>query len=143
MTAALEQWQDAEVLADEVARAHGLTVTIPLDDAGLRTVQRLVDTVWSSTEGTLVSSELLHALVNAGTHVVLASLAGEPVGAAIAFIGHDDSGSYLHSHMAGVLPSAQAKNVGFAMKLHQRAWALRRGMRVIAWTFDPLVRRNA
>src|SRR5262249_13597994 len=33
--------------------------------------------------------------------------------------------------------------VGFALKLHQRAWALRRGVTVIEWTYDPLVRRNA
>ena len=29
------------------------------------------------------------------------------------------------------------------MKLHQRAWALARGIPVIEWTFDPLVARNA
>ena len=35
------------------------------------------------------------------------------------------------------------RNVGFALKLHQRAWALQRGVSEIAWTFDPLVSRNA
>ncbi len=29
------------------------------------------------------------------------------------------------------------------MKLHQRAWAIARGIPVIEWTFDPLVARNA
>ena len=33
--------------------------------------------------------------------------------------------------------------VGFALKLHQRAWALERGIETITWTFDPLVRRNS
>jgi predicted GNAT superfamily acetyltransferase len=33
--------------------------------------------------------------------------------------------------------------VGFALKLHQRSWALARGVRSIEWTFDPLIRRNA
>jgi predicted GNAT superfamily acetyltransferase len=33
--------------------------------------------------------------------------------------------------------------VGFALKLDQRAWALERGVKEVAWTFDPLVRRNA
>jgi predicted GNAT superfamily acetyltransferase len=32
--------------------------------------------------------------------------------------------------------------VGFALKVHQRAWCLRRGVRAIAWTYDPLIRRN-
>ena len=34
-------------------------------------------------------------------------------------------------------------NVGFALKQHQRAWALHHGLRKVTWTFDPLVRRNA
>jgi predicted GNAT superfamily acetyltransferase len=33
--------------------------------------------------------------------------------------------------------------VGFALKEHQRAWALANGIRKVTWTFDPLVRRNA
>jgi predicted GNAT superfamily acetyltransferase len=39
--------------------------------------------------------------------------------------------------------AARGRNVGFALKLHQRAWALRRGVSTISWTFDPLIRRNA
>jgi predicted GNAT superfamily acetyltransferase len=49
----------------------------------------------------------------------------------------------LHSHIAGVLPAGLGRSVGFALKLHQRAWALRRRVAVIAWTFDPLICRNA
>ena len=37
----------------------------------------------------------------------------------------------------------QGRRVGFALKLHQRAWALEHGIETITWTFDPLVRRNA
>jgi predicted GNAT superfamily acetyltransferase len=33
--------------------------------------------------------------------------------------------------------------VGFALKVHQRAWCLRRQTPVMHWTFDPLIRRNA
>lgn len=49
----------------------------------------------------------------------------------------------LHSHISGVLPDAQRRGVGWALKLHQRAWALQRGIETITWTFDRLVRRNA
>ncbi|MGX7681560.1 hypothetical protein ACSMXN_21970 [Jatrophihabitans sp. DSM 45814] len=49
----------------------------------------------------------------------------------------------MHSHIAGVDPAMRARNIGFALKLHQRAWALVRGISEICWTFDPLVRRNA
>jgi predicted GNAT superfamily acetyltransferase len=32
--------------------------------------------------------------------------------------------------------------VGYALKLHQRAWALQHAIPVVSWTVDPLVRRN-
>ncbi len=50
---------------------------------------------------------------------------------------------HLHSHMAAVLPQAADRGIGTALKLHQRAWALRHEIDRIVWTFDPLVRRNA
>ena len=40
-------------------------------------------------------------------------------------------------------PAAAGRSIGFALKLHQRSWALLRGVSEIAWTFDPLVSRNA
>jgi predicted GNAT superfamily acetyltransferase len=49
----------------------------------------------------------------------------------------------LHSHLAGAAPESAGRRVGTALKLHQRAWALARGIEAITWTFDPLVRRNA
>jgi predicted GNAT superfamily acetyltransferase len=49
----------------------------------------------------------------------------------------------MHSHIAGVAPELSGRGVGYALKLHQRAWALDRGVRTITWTFDPLVGRNA
>ncbi|MGA8117329.1 MAG: hypothetical protein WCA46_27150, partial [Actinocatenispora sp.] len=49
----------------------------------------------------------------------------------------------LHSHAAGVGAEARTRHVGFALKLHQRAWALDHALDRISWTFDPLVGRNA
>jgi len=65
------------------------------------------------------------------------------VGAAIAFRGEDEDGPHLHSHIAGVRQEWQGSNVGFALKQHQRAWALAAGLDRVTWTFDPLVARNA
>jgi predicted GNAT superfamily acetyltransferase len=48
----------------------------------------------------------------------------------------------MHSHILGVDPAMHGRGVGFALKLHQRAWALQRGIERINWTYDPLVRRN-
>ena len=64
------------------------------------------------------------------------------VGACVGFF-HAPAEDALHSHIAGVSAGATGRSIGFALKLHQRAWALLRGVSEIAWTFDPLVSRNA
>ena len=64
------------------------------------------------------------------------------LGACIGFFG-PPAHAELHSHIAGVRPAGLGRSVGFALKVHQRAWCLRRDVRVIAWTYDPLIRRNA
>ncbi|MCH7889426.1 MAG: 3-methyl-2-oxobutanoate hydroxymethyltransferase [Proteobacteria bacterium] len=43
---------------------------------------------------------------------------------------------------ARVRADATARGIGAALKWHQRAWCLDRGLAEVRWTFDPLVRRN-
>jgi predicted GNAT superfamily acetyltransferase len=65
------------------------------------------------------------------------------VGFTKAFVGLRDHQPYLHSHMAAVLPSYRDRRVGRQLKLAQRDEALRRDIRRIEWTFDPLETKNA
>lgn len=48
----------------------------------------------------------------------------------------------LHSHITGVAPLGQRRGLGYALKQHQRVWALERGITRVTWTCDPLLRRN-
>jgi predicted GNAT superfamily acetyltransferase len=48
----------------------------------------------------------------------------------------------MHSHILGVLPGIESHGLGFELKQHQRWWCLERGVNVMEWTTDPLVRRN-
>jgi predicted GNAT superfamily acetyltransferase len=50
---------------------------------------------------------------------------------------------HLHSHILGVVAGSQVRGLGFELKQHQRRWCLGRGVKVVEWTTDPLVRRNA
>jgi predicted GNAT superfamily acetyltransferase len=50
---------------------------------------------------------------------------------------------YLHSHMLGVLPGYRNTGLGRRMKLVQREYALKEGIDLIEWTFDPLEIKNA
>jgi predicted GNAT superfamily acetyltransferase len=110
----------------------------------LRAVAQLFAAIWrTSPEDAPVSSDLLKALAHTGGYVAAAWRDGDLVGASVGLLANDEGRLGLHSHISGVAPEAQGSGVGYALKLHQRAWALERGMRRITWTFDPLVRRNA
>lgn len=50
---------------------------------------------------------------------------------------------YYYSHMLAVDPSLQSAGIGAKLKLAQRDHALRTGVPLIKWTFDPLQSRNA
>ncbi|HTC41604.1 MAG TPA: GNAT family N-acetyltransferase [Candidatus Acidoferrales bacterium] len=65
------------------------------------------------------------------------------VGFTKAFVGVHERTPYLHSHMAAVIASHRDRHIGRALKLFQREDALRRGFRLIEWTFDPLETKNA
>lgn len=50
---------------------------------------------------------------------------------------------FLHSHITAVLPDFRDRGVGRRLKLFQRQDALKRGVDLVEWTFDPLELKNA
>jgi len=104
----------------------------------------LLAEIWGlPPEQSPLNPEVLRALSHAGSYVAGAWIADELVGVSAGFLGQREGRLYLHSHISGVAPSHQGTAVGFALKQHQRSWALERDIDTIEWTFDPLVRRNA
>ncbi|MFG3102238.1 GNAT family N-acetyltransferase [Streptomyces sp. NPDC048182] len=96
--------------------------------------------IWGTgPAGAPVSAEIMRALSHAGNYVAGAYEDGRLVGASVAFFA-GPVGTCLHSHITGAVAG---RGVGLALKLHQRQWALARGLRRITWTYDPLIRRNA
>ena len=129
--------------ADAAARA-GVEIA-PLDEVDeLTAASRLVADVWgTATDDSQLPPELMRAMTHAGNYAAGAYAKGDLVGVVVGFLGRDDDGTYLHSHILGVSTARRGGNIGFALKADQRAWALARGIDKITWTFDPLVRRNA
>ena len=109
----------------------------------LQPVVDLFDRTWSSDQGSYMPLNLLRALAHAGSHVSAAVDDGQVVGALVGFLGSYKGQHALHSHMLAVSPEMRGRNIGYALKLHQRAWSLERGLTVITWTFDPLMSRNS
>ena len=135
---------DARLAADDAARHAGVEVADLHEIGELRQVAELFIGVWqTSVQEAPCSPQLLRAFAHSGNYVAGARLEGRLVGGSAAFLHPDRGGLALHSHITGVSPAAQGRSVGFALKQHQRAWALARGIPRISWTFDPLVRRNA
>jgi predicted GNAT superfamily acetyltransferase len=128
--------------ADAAALAAGVSVRELSRLADLTAVVDLYSTIWGRSESPPMTVELLRAFTKAGNYVGGAFLGDRLVGACVGFF-HAPAEDSLHSHIAGVAGDVTGRHVGYALKLHQRAWALLRGVSQIAWTFDPLVSRNA
>jgi predicted GNAT superfamily acetyltransferase len=112
----------------------------------LGALSRLFDDVWErdlAAMGGIITREVLWVLVHTGGQVTAAFADGRMIGGTAAFLGRDDQGIHLHSHLSAVLADHTGRGVGRALKLHQVAWCKDRGIDRVLWTFDPLVRRNA
>jgi predicted GNAT superfamily acetyltransferase len=118
----------------------GLRVTELTTRAMHEAATALFAQVWQDQSMSPTNPELLKALEHTGNYVAGAFLGDQLVGASVGIFAVDRS---LHSHVTGIAPESRGLGVGYALKQHQRAWALARGVDTITWTFDPLVRRNA
>lgn len=133
----------AQLQAQRAMTASGVCIVELTSMGRLGELYALYADIWQFDGARpLISVEFLRGLAKAGNYVVGAYVGEQLVGACVGFFGIP-AGAELHSHMAGVSAAARGRNVGFALKLHQRAWALDRGITSIYWTADPLVRRNA
>src|SRR5262245_895228 len=68
---------------------------------------------------------------------------GRLVGSVHTMLALVDGHIAYYSHMASVAEDMRHQNIGFRMKLAQRARALESGIPLVFWTFDPLQSRNA
>jgi predicted GNAT superfamily acetyltransferase len=104
-------------------------------------MQRLV---WQLSDLEITSAIQMIATTHAGGLVQIAERPGVGmVGFAYAFPAVRGGVPHLHSDMLAVAPHAQAQGVGGRLKWAQREEALRRGITLVTWTYDPLQTRNA
>ena len=110
----------------------------------LRAAAELFAAIWGTeADGTPISPDLLRAFSHTGNYVAGVRAGSTLLGASVGFLANGGGEPTLHSHITGVAPDAQRTGLGYALKLHQREWALNHGLTEITWTFDPLIRRNA
>jgi predicted GNAT superfamily acetyltransferase len=131
---------------DDAARTAAVTAGVTVRDLRpdeMAEASALLAEVWrTEPKESPMEPGLLVALGFAGNYVSGAfDAAGAMVGACAGFLGAP-LGGLLHSHIAAVRPGGP-RGTGTALKLHQRLWCAERGIRTIAWTYDPLIARNA
>jgi predicted GNAT superfamily acetyltransferase len=102
---------------------------------------RLEHAVWG--EDIAVPSAVFVVAHHTGGQVVAAFHKGKMAGFTLALAATRAGKPFLHSHMTAVLPEFRDGGIGRRLKLFQRQDALKRGIELIEWTFDPLDLRNA
>jgi len=115
-----------------------LTTTEDFERAG-----ELETLIWGAGAHDIVPATLMRALAINGGLINAAFVGSQMVGMALAFPGLRGGRLILWSHMTGVHPEYQRRDIGIMLKQQQRTWALQRGFDEIRWTFDPLQRGNA
>lgn len=117
------------------------------DFAAVEAVQRAI---WGDYG--LVPRALIKVMAQNGGAAIGAFAGPELIGFVLSFLGTDDQGdpnrpamaNLKHcSHMLAVLPPYRSHGVAYQLKLLQRDFALQQGVRLMTWTFDPLMARNA
>lgn len=119
----------------------------------LTTLPELADAValqrsyWGDDPEAIVPGHMLFTLVQHGGHVLAAQerAGGRLVGILIGLpgIGPAGAGAYLVSKRMVVLPAWRKRGLALRLKRAQRERALSQGIRLIRWTFDPLLAPNA
>jgi predicted GNAT superfamily acetyltransferase len=94
---------------------------------------------------------MLFSLANHGGHVLAAFVGGHMAGVLVGFLGTSEqdserpamAGLQIVSKRMVVLPDYRNHGIGYALKRAQRRLALQQGVRLVTWTFDPLLSTNA
>jgi len=121
-----------------------LRIRLARDRADFEACVTLQREVWRLADVEITSAIQLIATSWAGGLVHIAETPeGRPVGFAYAFPALRGGVPHLHSDMLAVRPDQQKRGVGLRLKWAQRADALKAGVAVITWTYDPLQALNA
>lgn len=138
MTSTVDAIGAASEAVDKALRHSVIRVAELTTPAQSHQGAELLRAVWHD-DNYPVPANLLLTIQHAGGYLFGAyDEAGELLGVSLGMLSNEG----LHSHITGVVSGARRRGLGYALKQHQRLWALDHGITCITWTCDPLVRRN-
>lgn len=108
-------------------------------------------THWGDDLESVVPAQMLFTLATHGGHVLAAFDGARMVGLLIGLLGtgedYVDGPVFSHLQVASkrmvVLSEYRSHGIGYRLKMAQRDFALQQGMKLVTWTFDPLLAPNA
>lgn len=119
------------------------------DMIGAEEVQRVT---WRMSDLQIIPAHALHAMQDSGA-VLLGAFDGDRVvGFVFGVLGMEPASGQsnqvstaqlkMYSVIAGVLPEYQMHDVGYRLKMAQRDFVIKIGIRLITWTYDPMESAN-
>lgn len=117
----------------------------------IQQVEAVQRQVWSSSDIDVVPTHILEAIRSHGGVLIGAFDEDHLIGFVLGFLGADSrspdrvamSRLEHYSHELAVLPEYRGRGIGYALKLAQRQHVIRQGIRLVTWTYDPLLSLNA
>jgi predicted GNAT superfamily acetyltransferase len=110
----------------------------------------LQKTYWGNDLESVVPAHMLFSLASYGGHVLAVFDGAYMVGVLIGFLGVDPDDNrpladrlQIASKRMVILPEYRSQGLGYRLKLAQRDLALKQGIPLVTWTFDPLLAPNA
>ena len=115
--------------------------------------ERIQRVAWTMSDLDIIPTHALHAMEHNGAVLLGAFEDDKVIGFVFGVLGMEENPNRLdqvaaarlkmYSVIAGVLPEYQQHDIGYRLKMAQRDFALRIGIRLITWTYDPLESLNA
>lgn len=117
----------------------------------MKVAVELQKTYWGAHVESVIPAHMLFSLASYGGHVLAGFDGNDMVGVLVGFLGTSERDSdrpamanlQIVSKRMLVLSEYRNSGIGYNLKLAQRDFALKQGVRLITWTFDPLMSINA
>ncbi|MBI5669391.1 MAG: GNAT family N-acetyltransferase [Chloroflexi bacterium] len=117
----------------------------------MKAAVELQRTYWGDDVESVIPAHMLFSLATNGGHVLAAFDGEHMVGVLVGFLGtnmeEQDRPAMANLHFVSkrmvILPEYRGQGIGYKLKLAQRSLAMRQGVRLVVWTFDPLLAANA
>jgi len=100
---------------------------------------------WGMDPIEVIPGHMVRGIHDAGG-VVLGAFdkeSGKVIGCVVSLLGEKEGKKFILSHITGVIRDFQGLGIGYRLKLAQRKAALKKGIDLVEWTFDPLQGLNS